>query len=166
MLTTTTPVLAKPWPNCNVSDPRHGPSLATFDHTMPRKDDTGCRSLVWGRMRLNSCYIHRQNRRSSKQAQLAHPRHVTLQVGTSSIVHKITIGTTATAPNEHVLFMTRPLPPRTTHSKSNTHLWCGFAVPGTLFMVRHPNPKYTEPYSLTTPPPSQQVRPHSAPPQH
>ena len=75
---------------------------------------------------------------SPKQAQLAHPRHVTLQVGTSSIVHKITIGTTATAPNEHVLFMTRPLPPRTTHSKSNTHLWCGFAVPGTLLWYDTP----------------------------
>ena len=75
---------------------------------------------------------------SPKQAQLAHPRHVTLQVGTSSIVHKIIIGTTATAPNEHVLFMTRPLPPRTTHSKSNTHLWCGFAVPGTLLWYDTP----------------------------
>ena len=40
---------------------------------------------------------------SSKQAQFAHPRHVILQVGTSSIVHQIIIGTTATAPNEHVL---------------------------------------------------------------
>lgn len=38
-----------------------------------------------------------------RQAKYAHPRHVLLQVGTSSIVHQIIIGTTASAPNEKVL---------------------------------------------------------------
>ena len=62
---------------------------------------------------------------TTKHNKFAHPRHVTLQVGTSSIVHQIIIGTTATAPNEKVMIQeqiidgTKPVATSTTNTTSN-----------------------------------------------